>query len=116
MRSIKTKHIHNTALLFILIAPFTIMYYAVYVFNPANAGNIYLYILQVAADTIAIIVLGTLWMTILLDILLPEYHQREIKYNTEWLNKHQPIVGVLIPVANEPIEIIKRTVIPLNKR
>ncbi|MEK7571966.1 MAG: glycosyltransferase [Patescibacteria group bacterium] len=111
MRTIKTKKLQNTALLFILLAPFTILYYAVYVFNPVNAGNIYLYILQIVADFIAIVVLGTLWLTILLDLILPEYHKREYRYKKAWIEENKLRVGVFIPVANEPIEIIRKTVI-----
>lgn len=110
MKTIKTKNIQNTALLFILIAPFTILYYAVYVFNPENMGNVYLYSLQVLADFIAIVVIGTLWLTILLDLILPEYHKREIFYRKSWLEDQKLRVGVFIPVANEPIDIIEQTV------
>ncbi len=110
MKLTKTKHIHNTALLFILIAPFAIVFYAMYVFNPTNAGNISLYLLQVIADAIAIITLGTLWITILLDLIQPEYHKRELKYDKSWLEKYAPTVDILVPVANEPHEIILNTI------
>lgn len=110
MKLTKTKHIHNTALLFILIAPFTMVFYAMYVFNPLNAGNIYLYLLQLIADAIAIITLGTLWITILLDLIQPEYHKRELIYDTLWPEKTKPTVDILVPVANEPFEIIYNTI------
>ncbi len=97
--------------MFIFIAPVTIFYYAIYIFNPANAGNIYLYLLQLIADIIAMIILGTLWITIILDILLPEYHKREYKHNKTWLENNKLKIGVFIPIANEPLEIIKKTVI-----
>lgn len=105
-----TKHIHNTALLFILVTPFTILWYAAYVFNPINAGNVYLYVLQIVADSIAITTVGTLWLTILLDILQPDHHKRKLKYNTEWVETTKPNVDILVPVANEPMSIIERTV------
>lgn len=110
MRLIKTKRIPNTALLFILTAPFTILFYASYVFNFQHAGNIFLYVLQLIADAIAIIILGTLWLTILLDIIQPEYHKRDITYDNNWPGKANPQIDVLIPVANEPISIIETTV------
>lgn len=109
MRKIKPHRIHNTALLFILIAPFTIAYYASYVFNPSHMGTWWLYALQVLADGIAIINLGTLWITILLDLILPEYHKREMHYDPNWVATHMPKVDILVPVANEPIEIIQKT-------
>ena len=98
MRKIKTHRIHNTALLFILIAPFTILYYAVYVFNPHNMGNIWLYMLQILADAIAIINLGTLWITVLLDLMMPEYHKRDMKYQKDWLHEKPLSVDVLVPL------------------
>ena len=109
MRKIKTHRIHNTALLFILIAPFTIAYYASYVFNPSHMGTWWLYGLQITADGIAIINLGTLWITILLDLILPEYHKREMHYDAAWIANNKPTVDILVPVANEPIEIIQKT-------
>lgn len=111
MRITKIKRIPNTALLFVLLAPFTIAYYATYVFNPANIGNIYLYPLQLFADTIAIVVVGSLWLTILLDLLQPEYHKQNFKYNKAWLQAYQPTVDILIPTANEPFEIVANTVL-----
>ena len=110
MKRIKTQRIQNTALLFILVAPFTIAYYASYVFNPVHIGNIWLYLLQIFADSIAIINLGTLWLTILLDIMQPEYHKRDLSYNKKWLTDHTLSVDILIPTSTEPISIIRETV------
>ena len=107
---IKPHQIHNTALLFMLITPFTVLFYASYVFNPENAGNMYLYFFQVIADAIAIVIVLTLWLTILLDLIQPEYHKRQQKYDTAWLTKNNVSVDVLIPVAHEPYAIIKETV------
>lgn len=104
-----TKKIQNTALLFLLMAPITMAYYAMYVFNPANAGNILLYMLQVFADLIALICIGTLWLTILLDIIQSDSHKREIPYRKKWIEETQPSVDVLVPVYNEPLEIIENT-------
>ncbi len=110
MLRIKTKKIHNTALLFIIIAPITILYYASYIFDPSHMGNPYLYILQLIADLIAITIVATLWLTILLDMIQPEYHKREFKYSKKWLSSTKPIVDILIPIANEPIEIVEETI------
>lgn len=111
IKHIKTEYIHNTALLFILIAPFTIAFYASYLFNPANAGNIWLYSLQVLADGIAILNLGALWLTIILDLVQPEYHKRELKHDIAWLDRPTLTVDILLPVANEPYAIIEKTLL-----
>lgn len=110
MRLLKTNRIPTTALLFLFVAPFTMLFYALYVFNPANIGNIYLYILQIIADGIALIILATLWLTILLDLIQPEYHKREVKYDAQWVKENKPTVDVLIPVAHEPLEVVRETV------
>ncbi len=111
MHRIKPNHIHNTALLFILFTPFTVLFYASYVFNPANAGNFYLYILQIIADIIAIVTVTTLWLTILLDLIQPDYHKRKLVYSKEWVEKNNLKIDVLIPVSSEPYEIIEETVV-----
>src|SRR5579859_5138367 len=100
MNKTRTEYIHNTALLFILIAPFTIGFYASYLFNPNNAGTIWLYVLQLIADGIAISNLAALWLTILLDLVQPEYHKRNLQGDKKWLEKRQISVDVLVPVAN----------------
>lgn len=109
MKSIKTNYIPNSALLFLILAPFTVLFYASYVFNPSNAGNPFLYVLQLFADSIAIGILASLWLTILLDLIQPEHFKKDYKYRKEWLEEIKPTVDVLIPVANEPIEIIEDT-------
>lgn len=110
MNKTKTEYIQNTALLFILIAPLTIGFYASYLFNPENSGTLWLYLLQLLADGIAIANIGALWLTILLDLVQPEYHKRNLAYDTQWLVKNPLSVDVLIPVANEPYEVIAKTV------
>lgn len=110
MNITKIKRIPNTALLFVLLAPLAIAYYGVYVFNPENMGNEYLYLLQLFADSIAIIIVGSLWLTILLDLLQPDYHRRELHYREEWLKEYKPTVDILIPTANEPFVIVENTI------
>ncbi len=110
MKITKIKPIPNTALLFVLLAPLAIVYYASYVFNPAHIGNVYLYPLLVFADIIAIFVVGSLWLTILLDLLQPEYHKRELSYREQWLKEYNPTVDILIPTANEPFDIVSATI------
>ncbi len=110
MKNIKTGRIQNTALLFLLIAPFTVTYYATYIFNPSHIGNIWLYVLLLLADGIVILNVGTLWLTILLDLVQPEYHKRELQYHKEWIENYQISVDVFIPVSQEPAHIIEQTV------
>jgi cellulose synthase (UDP-forming) len=110
MLKIATKRIHNTALLFMLIAPFAIIFYATYVFNPIHAGNPVLYIIQLFADSIAITTVSTLWVTILLDLLQPEYHKKEIVYPDKWIYQSQLSIDVLIPVRFEALPIVERTI------
>lgn len=110
MKSIKTNFIPNSALLFLIVAPLTVIFYASYIFNPQNAGNPALYIFQLIADIIAIGILASLWLTILLDLFQPEHFRKNFKYRKDWLLDAKPTVDVLVPVANEPIEIIKETV------
>lgn len=109
MEKIKIHKIPNTALLFIIISPFTIFYYASYIYNPAHAGNISLYILQLIADTIAIISVGSLWLTIILDIVQPEHNRRTFHYHKDYIYSKQLTVDVLVPVAHEPISLITKT-------
>lgn len=109
MLHIKTSAIPASALFFMILAPFATIFYASYVYNVDNIGNIYLYVLQLIADTVSISLIGSLWITILLDLLQPEYHKRSFHYSDDWVRKHKPTVDVVVPVANEPIDIIRDT-------
>lgn len=108
-RKTKTERIDNTLFFFILSAPFSILFYASYVFNPANRGNTFLYILQILADTITIVSVGTLWLTILLDIIQSENQKRSLSYHKDWIKKYPLTVDVFVPVMREPMEIISKT-------
>ena len=109
MNSFKGANIQNTARDFMIIAPCAIVYYASFIFNPENIGNIYLYIFQIIADGIAIIITSTLWLTILLDLLARDYHKSNFIYDKNWVEQNRPSVDVLVPVASEPVEIIEKT-------
>jgi cellulose synthase (UDP-forming) len=111
MRHVKTHKIPNTALLFVFLAPFVIVFYAIYEFNPVHAGNIWLYVLQIFADLIAFCTLGALWLTIILDITQPEHNRREIQYDPQFLKSRYFSIDVLVPVANEPIDLLRKTLI-----
>ena len=57
-------------IVFLLSAPFIVVLYGVFVFNPANADHLILYGFQVLADAISIMVLMGLWVTVLLDVIV----------------------------------------------
>jgi cellulose synthase (UDP-forming) len=105
----KTERIHNTALLFIILAPLAIIYYGLYVFSPQNSGNIWLYLFQIFADGIAILNISALWLTILLDLIQSDHNKRTILYHPNWIKKPIKKIDVLIPATNEPIDIIENT-------
>lgn len=98
----------NTTILFLFAAPIVVIVYGVFVFNPHNIDNLLMYGLQVFADVISITVLLSLWLTILLDILIPEHH-RVVNANERYLFEKNPKVDILVTVAGEPIEIISKT-------
>jgi len=100
-----------SVLLFLLVVPCVILYYALYLFNPSNAGTLGLYLIQIAADGITMIIAGSLWLTMLLDVLQPEHHKRHSQKDENWLQENPVTVDVFVPVANEPLEIIKKTLI-----
>ena len=96
----------NTTIAFLLLAPIIIVSYVSYVFNPVHAENLFLYGMQLMADTISILTMMGLWITILMDVIVQDHHRIKTKPKKtlqEWS------VDVLIPVAGEPIEIIEQT-------
>lgn len=98
----------NTTILFLIFAPLAIIIYSFFVFNPQNADNIVLYIIQVIADSISMIVLLSLWLTILMDVLV-EQHHRSHEHFIQPRNSDKPSVDVFITVAGEPTEIVEQT-------
>lgn len=99
----------NTTIIFLLLAPVVTLSYMIYVFNPAHADNMFMYVLQLIADSISIMVLLSLWVTILLDVFVAGHHRiHKDSANDRPLEPGQT-VDVLIPVAGEPLEIIERT-------
>jgi cellulose synthase (UDP-forming) len=104
-----TYRVLNTALLFLLMAPLAIIFYASYIFNPNNAGYMPIYILQVTADAIAMILVSGLWITLLLDIIRPRAHKRQLLYDPASPQQELLHVAVLIPVYREPLEVIEHT-------
>lgn len=98
-----------SVILFIIIAPISIVFYGAYIFDPKNIGFVPLYLLQIIADMITIAIAGSLWLTLLLDIIQPEHHKRKLSSNRTWIDKNLVTVDVLVPVLNEPTDIIENT-------
>lgn len=97
-------------IVFLLSAPFIVVLYAVFVFNPANADHVILYSFQLLADAISIVVLMGLWVTVLLDVIVDWQHRLKREWNPEWLQKEQPALDIIITTAGEPIGVIRETV------
>jgi len=86
--------------------------YAQFLFNPLHADNILLYALALIADTLTIILLSYTWISCLFFELFKGKYYMEITYlrdKGEHL-KHKS-VAILIPVVNEPLQIIKKTLL-----
>lgn len=107
---IKAKRISNVTILLLLAAPFVVLSYALYAFNPSNADNLPLYFVLLVADIIGISSIMGLWFTILFDIVVPDHHSAANKTlaKKDFLSKRHG-VDVFITYAGEPIEILERT-------
>ncbi len=108
IRYLSSTRINNLTIVFLLAAPFVVAYYAAFVFNPDNADHLVLYILQVIADGISIMVLIGLWVTVLLDVIVEWHHRLERPWDEEFLKENRT-VDVIITTAGEPIEVIEET-------
>jgi cellulose synthase (UDP-forming) len=108
---IKAKRLSNTTILFLLLAPACVFSYVVYVFNITNADNIFLYILLIIADGIGILAVMGLWFTILFDVLIPDHHRVHETGGDMSFLKDVPTVDILITVAGESLDVIKKTAI-----
>lgn len=98
-------------MIFLIVAPLIIVNYIIFIVNPHNIGSPLAYGLQITADFFSIIAVTGLWLTILLDALTPS-HQHEInRSNHDFVQSLQSTVDVYIPVAGEPINVIRKTVI-----
>lgn len=100
----------NTTILFLLAAPLVILLYGLFVFNPSNIDTLWLYCLQVIADGISIIVLLSLWLTILMDVLIPSHHRAYSPHSILGQSDEFGPVDVFITVAGEDIETVRKTV------
>jgi cellulose synthase (UDP-forming) len=102
--------LHALTILFLFAAPIVIIFYASYVFNPYNADNQSLYIVQLIADGIGIVAIMSLWLTILLDVVVPEHHRKLKPINREFLENLNPSIDILVTVAGEDPAVVRRTV------
>lgn len=106
----KAKRLSNITVLLLLAAPFVVLSYMLYAFNPANADNTPLYVALLIADTIGIFSIMGLWFTILFDIVVPDHHSAlKTAIKSKFLTKKRA-VDVLITYAGEPIDKLEQTV------
>lgn len=96
------------AILFLFAAPVIVISYALYVFNPANADNIFLYVILVIADLIGMIAVMGLWLTILIDVIVPDHHSVRPQRSKKFLDR-KPTVDVLVTVFGEPLKVVNAT-------
>ena len=113
-RHLKAKSLHNTTILFLLSTPLVVLSYGLFIYNPSNADNVIMYLLLLIADSIGIFAVMGLWLTILLDVLVPDHHQHKPKHYDEFMQSPHS-VDVLITVAGEPVEIVRKTVVAAKK-
>lgn len=107
--TITAQALPNVSIIFLFLSPFIIFFYASFIFNPANKGDTLLYILQIVADSISIMSLLGIWLTIFLDtFVLP--HHRIHQPDKSTFFQSSPTVDILIPTAGEPLEIITETI------
>lgn len=105
-----SSRLTNTTVLFLLSAPLVIFLYASFVFDPANIDNLFLYIIQIIADGISIIVLLSLWLTILMDVIIPAHHRGYTAAQIKNIATKMPKVDVFITVAGENPATVRKTV------
>lgn len=108
---ISSSKVLNTTTIFLLIAPLVVILYGSFVFNPANADNLALYVIQVIADAIAIMALLGLWVTVLLDVVVEKHHRSHHVSPNRFLVEKRPTMDVFVTTAGEPIDIIRQTVV-----
>ncbi len=109
---INASKISATTFIFLAMAPIILIWYALYIYNFKNIDNIFLYIIQIIADSISIIILLGLWVTILIDVVMEKHHRIDIdkKKQKEFLER-VPSIDVFITTYKEPIDIVRKTVL-----
>lgn len=105
-----STRMESLTLVFLLSAPFVVVFYASFIFNPNNADHLVLYIFQVLADLISILVLAGLWVTVLLDAVIEWHHRLKRIWDRSFLEERTPTMDCIITTYNEPIDTIEETV------
>ncbi len=108
---IVSSKILSTTTIFLFSAPLVILLYGSFVFNPANADNKLLYIIQVMADVISILALLGLWVTVLLDVIVEGHHRSHHITPDSFLTKDKPTIDIVVTTAGEAIQTITKTLI-----
>ncbi len=112
--NITASKISTTTFIFLAMAPIVLIWYALYIYNFKHADNVFLYIIQIIADTISMSILLGLWITILFDIIIEAHHRIDIKTEEkeEALNSTtKPLsVDIFITTYGEDINTIAKTV------
>jgi len=108
-RYLASTRIDNLTIVFLLSAPFVVVFYASFVFNPANADHLVLYAFQVLADAISITVLAGLWVTVLLDVVVEWHHRLRRVWDVAFLETEKPTIDCIVTTFNEPIDVVERT-------
>ncbi len=107
---INASKISVTTFIFLTVAPIILIWYALYIYNFKNIDNIFLYTIQIIADTISIVILLGLWMTILIDVVIEKHHRSKFeKYKEKQFMESLPSIDVFITTYKEPIDIIRKT-------
>lgn len=104
-----STRINNLTIVFLLAAPFVVIFYASFVFNPNNADHLVLYVFQVLADVISITVLAGLWVTVLLDVVVEWHHRQKRIWDYTFLDEEKPTVDCIVTAFNEPLPVIEKT-------
>ncbi len=107
---IASSRVLSTTTIFLFAAPLVVLLYGSFVFNPAHSDNALLYIFQVISDSIAILALLGLWVTVLLDVVVEKHHRSHRTKENAFLEKDHPTIDVFITTAGEPVDIIRKTV------
>lgn len=110
-RRTTTSQISNLTVLFLFAAPLIVVFYAIYMFNPAHMANPAAYLLHIGADTIGIFVILSLWLTILLDLVVPYHHRKQLVHDgSQFLKKNNPTIDIFITTAGEDPNTVYKTI------
>ena len=107
---VATSRVSTITFVFLAMAPIVVIWYAMYIYNFNNIDNVFLYIIQIGADSIAMMILLGLWLTILIDVVVEKHHRAYRKEDAIAFLKKKPTVDIFVTVYGEPLDIIRKTV------